>query len=227
MAETAKARARREREGFFEKYCQGKGIDIGVGRLNCGAIDPVTPDAFPWDIDNGDATYLTGIQDADFDWVYSSHCLEHLSNPVLALMNWWRILRPGGHLILYVPHRDLYERRKTLPSRWADGESWESAMRHGHKFYILPDRNEAPHTLSLMGLLRCTDILGQRDTNLVYMKVDDEGYVYDHPLDAHPLGNYSIEVVLKKPLGVDNEIYEKFKETQGQISTEIRSAHFG
>src|ERR1700733_7238536 len=29
--ETAKARARRVREGFFEKYCVGHGLDLGYG----------------------------------------------------------------------------------------------------------------------------------------------------------------------------------------------------
>lgn len=200
MGETSKAFARRQRDGFFEKYCVGKGIDIGVGRLNCAAIDAVTPNALPWDIDNGDATYLTGIQDDDFDWVYSSHTLEHLNNPVLALMNWWRILRPNGYMTVFVPHRDLYERRRLLPSRWADGESWESAAGCGHKFYLLPDRCEAPHTLSLLGLMRCADILGSEDANLVYMRVCDEGYDYSRSESEHPgPGEYSIETVLHKP----------------------------
>ena len=35
--ETHKARARRAREGFFERYCRGHGLDVGYGG------DPVVP----------------------------------------------------------------------------------------------------------------------------------------------------------------------------------------
>ncbi|MBQ9479750.1 MAG: hypothetical protein IJU71_09385, partial [Selenomonadaceae bacterium] len=55
--ETARARARREREGFFDKYCKGEGIDIGYGG------DILTPDCSGWDFQNGDAQYLSGIAD--------------------------------------------------------------------------------------------------------------------------------------------------------------------
>jgi hypothetical protein len=34
MAETRKAHGRRLKEGFYERFCQGRGIDIGVGRVD-------------------------------------------------------------------------------------------------------------------------------------------------------------------------------------------------
>ncbi|MDX2064428.1 MAG: hypothetical protein SFX74_01665, partial [Fimbriimonadaceae bacterium] len=34
MAETRKAHPRRQHEGFYAAYCQGQGIDIGVGRID-------------------------------------------------------------------------------------------------------------------------------------------------------------------------------------------------
>ena len=49
VGETAKAHARREREGFFDKYCKGEGLDIGYGG------DPVVPDCSGQDFRNGDA----------------------------------------------------------------------------------------------------------------------------------------------------------------------------
>ncbi len=39
-------------------------------------------------------------------------------DPKVALKNWWRVLKPGGYLIIYLPHRDLYEKKKNLPSRF-------------------------------------------------------------------------------------------------------------
>jgi len=57
----------------------------------------------------GDASgKLKWTGDGQFDYVYSSHFLEHLDEPVEALHEWYRILKPGGHLILYLPHKDYY-----------------------------------------------------------------------------------------------------------------------
>lgn len=50
---------------------------------------------------------LSAIKDRSYDFVLSSHVLEHLSNPLKALVEWNRILRTGGIIVSYVPHRDL------------------------------------------------------------------------------------------------------------------------
>ncbi|HWA86503.1 MAG TPA: class I SAM-dependent methyltransferase [Opitutus sp.] len=50
-----------------------------------------------------DATALTGIADASYDFVLSSHCLEHVANPLRALREWRRVTRPHGHLVLLLP----------------------------------------------------------------------------------------------------------------------------
>src|SRR5687767_653276 len=112
QGETAKAHARREREKFFELYCSGRGLDIGHGG------DPVIEDCLGWESEDGDAQYLKGIPKDSLDFVYSSHTLEHMVDPETAVRSWWSVLRPGGHLLLYIPHRDLYEKKSTLPSRW-------------------------------------------------------------------------------------------------------------
>lgn len=39
-----------------------------------------------------------------FDSVFCSQVLEHVPNPMLVLLEFYRILRPGGELILSVPH---------------------------------------------------------------------------------------------------------------------------
>ena len=38
-----------------------------------------------------------------FDAVWSHHCLEHIPDPIGALMNWRSLLKPGGRLFLTVP----------------------------------------------------------------------------------------------------------------------------
>src|SRR5690606_29260652 len=42
-----------------------------------------------------------------WDYVFSSHCLEHLVNPIAALEHWKSKLKPGGVLFLYLPHPDM------------------------------------------------------------------------------------------------------------------------
>jgi SAM-dependent methyltransferase len=54
----------------------------------------------------GEATRLHGVADDAYDAVLSSHVLEHISNPLGALLEWRRVVRPGGHIMLIVPHKD-------------------------------------------------------------------------------------------------------------------------
>lgn len=177
FGETHKARGRRLRESFFERYCQGYGLDIGYGG------DPVVSNARGWDYEHGDAHYLRGIDDEVFDFVYSSHLLEHMPDCELAVRNWWRVLKPGGFLILYIPHRDLYEKKKTLPSRFNDD----------HAHFFLPDRDESPDTIGIQPLLdRVLD-----DVEIIYCKVCDEGY-RDPGETLQSEGEYSIELVARK-----------------------------
>lgn len=90
---------------------RGTGIDIGCGP------DPVFPHARRFDREDGDANVITRHVTATFDWVYSSHCLEHMHDPHAALQEWWRLVKPGGHLIFIVPDEDLYE-QGVFPSRF-------------------------------------------------------------------------------------------------------------
>jgi SAM-dependent methyltransferase len=97
---------------FATRYFVGEGLDVG------GKPDPLALylELFPratsirtWDWEDGDAQKLSGVPDATFDFVHSSHCLEHLVDPREGLANWLRVLRPGGHLVVMVPDEDLYE----------------------------------------------------------------------------------------------------------------------
>ena len=179
--ETSKARRRRVREGFFERYCRGKGIDIGYG------YDKLTRKCLGWDIQHGDAQYMRGVPDNSFDFVYSSHTLEHMSDPVAALTNWWRITKPGGYLILFVPDRDLYEKKATLPSRWNPD--------HRHFFQI--ERDDPPDTIGLIPLIH----RAIAKPVILLAKVCSEGNSIRDP-ELHSDGEYSIEVVVQKPLEV-------------------------
>lgn len=80
------------------QFCKGRGLDIGAGKW------PL-PGSIPIDYANGcDASSLP---EGRFDYVFSSHCLEHLKNPITALEHWKTRLRTGAVLFLYLPHPDM------------------------------------------------------------------------------------------------------------------------
>lgn len=180
LGETWKAHARRKNQNWFEKYApEGRpGIDIGC------QYDPLNSTFRRWDVifGDGDAALMEGVDDNSFFTVYASHLLEHIANPKLALQNWWRILQPGGHLIIVVPHRDKYEGKKDLPSRW----------NYEHRWFYMPDLSESPCTISLKDLIERSLPEG----NLISLKVLDEGY-QDNGVYP-PSGEYSIEAIIRK-----------------------------
>lgn len=53
-----------------------------------------------------EATELASIPDAQYDFLMSSHMLEHCANPIKALLEWKRAMKPGGALLLVLPHKD-------------------------------------------------------------------------------------------------------------------------
>lgn len=53
-----------------------------------------------------DATDLSGIATARYDFLLSSNCLEHVANPIKALLEWKRVIKAGGGLILVVPNKE-------------------------------------------------------------------------------------------------------------------------
>jgi len=53
--------------------------------------------------------------DGSHDFVLASHVLEHLANPLQALREWARVLRPGGWLVLVLPHKEgTFDHRRPL-----------------------------------------------------------------------------------------------------------------
>ena len=59
----------------------------------------------------GDALNLKWFQDKSLDYVYSSHCFEDFKNEdkSRALVEWVRVIREGGYLLLYLPDQKRYE----------------------------------------------------------------------------------------------------------------------
>ena len=160
MKECSKSINRRMADSnFMNRYFSGNGIDIG------GAPDPLFlySELFPkisevrtWDLGDGDATFMEGVENDTYDFVHSSHCLEHLKNPEAGLKNWFRILKPNGYLIVTVPDEDLYE-QGVFPSTFntdhkctftiSKKESWSTNSIN--IFDILPSLGEAAEVVKV------------------------------------------------------------------------------
>ena len=92
------------------KYCSGRGIDVGAGKWPLPGAIPVQ------DQPHQNAYRLDNFTDGSLDFVFSSHCLEHLENWPEALALWSRKLRPGGVMFLYLPHESML--------LWRPGAPW-------------------------------------------------------------------------------------------------------
>jgi len=126
--------------GPVEKMAtQGRGIDIGCGP------DPVTPDARRFDVEDGDANVASQYVKEQFDFVYSSHCLEHMHDPRATILDWWKLVKPGGYLFILVPDEDLYE-QGVFPSRF----------NHDHKatFTISKAQSWSPKSINVLALAK-------------------------------------------------------------------------
>lgn len=90
---------------FAEQVCKGMGVDVG-----CNRLEWCFPGAFPVDpIMNGFDAY--NLPSNDLNYIFSSHCLEHLDNWVKVLDYWHTQLLPGGCVFLFLPdHSQMYWR---------------------------------------------------------------------------------------------------------------------
>jgi len=76
-------------------------IGIGIGNDNKEAKKNF-PD---FDVREMDMHFLE-FPDEHFDMVFARHILEHSPMPLLALMEWHRVTRPEGYLVVVVPHHE-------------------------------------------------------------------------------------------------------------------------
>lgn len=162
--ETSKAYRRRfSREEIYTGIFRGYGIDIG------GGSDPLRSTWFSgvkavhnFDLPDGDAQDITKYVKEQFDFVYSSNCLEHMADPVKALVGWWELVKPDGHLVLIVHDEDMYE-QGFWPSRW-NGD-------HKHTFTVFKDASWSPVSVNLAPLWQI--LPGAR---LVHIRMADYGW---------------------------------------------------
>jgi ADP-heptose:LPS heptosyltransferase/predicted SAM-dependent methyltransferase len=98
-------------------YLARGGLDIGCGArkvwphlvgVDSGKDIELFGTQMAPDVVVPDASRMPMFADGAIDAVFSSHVLEHIDNWKMALAEWWRLVRVGGHLVVYLPHKDFY-----------------------------------------------------------------------------------------------------------------------
>jgi SAM-dependent methyltransferase len=104
------------------RYLDGlKGLEIGAGAANPFGLDTLSVDFVPHYLEPSGPTHgvrpgvkldaiacgdILPFKDACFDFVVTSHVIEHFFDPIRALKEWRRVVRPGGYLFVIVPHKE-------------------------------------------------------------------------------------------------------------------------
>jgi ADP-heptose:LPS heptosyltransferase len=96
-------------------YLRGRGLDVGAGDFkvlpHAISVDNMNHSQFGFQVKPdilSEADDLAVFADQSMDFVYSSHTLEHIQDTGKALREWFRLVKIGGYLVLYLPHKDYY-----------------------------------------------------------------------------------------------------------------------
>lgn len=177
-----------------QAYFAGDGIDVGGGHdcLDQYAAELGFNSCRNWDLPDGDAQLLASVPDSSYDFLHSSHCLEHMVDPAIALANWIRVVRGGGCLVITVPDEELYEHLH-WPSRYNRDHKWSFTLYRGKPLL--------PKSINVFDLL--TPLWQQ--VEIIKIERIEAGYRYDlGDADQTALGTAecAIEIVLRKKHGV-------------------------
>ena len=216
MKELSKSIPRRQRNpNFITKYFVGNGIDIG------GFPDPLSlyREFFPliddikiWDKQDGDAQLLNGLEDESLNFVHSSHCLEHLVDPFEGIANWFRVLKPGGHLITTVPEEDLYEQEIWPPDKNLD---------HKWTFTICKVNSWSPKSINIFDLVK--HLGSQCDVRSLH--VEDSGFRSEMPRfdqTLTPTAESAIEFIFRKKTSIEMQNKTSFGLKHSKIEPNLR-----
>ena len=83
---------------YAKYFCKGTGYDIGFCKEEWKF-----PDAIGIDICLNDGYHANNLPEQEVDYIYSSHCLEHVPDWIITLEYWITKIKKGGILFLYLP----------------------------------------------------------------------------------------------------------------------------
>jgi SAM-dependent methyltransferase len=66
-----------------------------------------------------DAVHLADIPTESYDFLFSSHSLEHIANPLKAVGEWLRVVKNRGYVVIIVPEKSICFDHKRSYSKFA------------------------------------------------------------------------------------------------------------
>jgi len=177
--ESRKTYADKITSGFIDKYLSGPAVlELGYKGYISGTV-PIVPQAIGVDLGYPGYDGVTlPFADESFDAIYSSHCFEHIPDYCEVLRDWYRLLKIGGHIIIVVPHQQMFEKKRSLPS--------PSNPDH-RRFYTVE---------SLAGEL--AEAFEENSYRIRHVAENDQGFNYSDPPKSPSYGCYEIECVVEK-----------------------------
>lgn len=192
MNETSKALIRRLNDTrYASTFFRGEGIDIGAGKDSLGRYQqqfPLITNVRAWDLPDGDAQYMKTVPDETYDFVHTSHCLEHMVDPFTAYKNWLRICKPGGHIITTIPDEDLYE-QGIFPSTFNND--------HKSTWTILKKESWSPVSVNVIELL----YQFREQIEIIKIELISGSFIYNqsrYDQTLHGISECAIEFIVRK-----------------------------
>lgn len=176
---------------FLSRYFVGRGLDVGCGDdplSRYQSLFPLVTELVDHDWPQGDAQELALYGAGTFDFLHSSHCLEHVRDPWTALRRWCEVVKPGGYLVVLIPDEDMYE-QGAWPSRF-NGD-------HKHTFTAFKLKSWSPVSVNVVELATAVSDLA----SLVRLEVL-HGTQLPEPAGTdqtlNPVSESAIEFVLRR-----------------------------
>jgi predicted SAM-dependent methyltransferase len=161
------------------QYLKGEGIEVGalhaplqvpdsvkvhyVDRMSVSDLRKQYPELATVNlveadiVDNGET--LLSIADNSWDFVIANHMIEHCQNPIGALGNFLRVIKPGGLVYMGVPDkRYTFDIDRPLTSLdhlirdYTEGPEW-SKLAHYEEYVRLVDKTPEEQVAARMQLL--------------------------------------------------------------------------
>ena len=149
-----------------------------------------------------DATDISNVTDETYDFVFSSHCLEHIANPLKAIKEWLRVVKYHGYIIIIVPekshcfdHKREYSKFSTLLSQYQKNVN-EDDLSTLEEILELHDLSKDP------GAPQDPLAFKERCLNNLYNRCLHH-YVYDDDLLLEICNYFKCEYIYKITQGLD------------------------
>jgi Methyltransferase domain len=86
--------------------CNFAGVTTWEGKIDEGLTFKFDKNSPPGQQYLTEAADLSAIASSKYDFILSSHMLEHSANPLRALSEWMRVLKDDGVLVILLPHKE-------------------------------------------------------------------------------------------------------------------------